>query len=76
MQNKIEITTIKLHKTTKSRLDKLKSYPKESYEEILKKILEILNLYRINPEKAKNKLLIIDQDHKKNLQQTAKQSSF
>lgn len=76
MQNKIEITTIKLHKTTKSRLDKLKSYPKESYEEILKKILEILNLCRLNPEKAKNKLSIIDQDHKKNLQQTAKQSSF
>ena len=69
MQNKIEITTIKLLKSTKTRLDKLRSYPKESYDIIIQKILEILNICRINPEKAKSKLLTLDQEHKKNFLQ-------
>ncbi len=70
MQNRIEITTIKLLKSTKIRLDKLRSYPKESYDIIIQKILEILNVCRINPEKAKSKLLTLDQEHKKNFLQS------
>ena len=61
----MEITTIKLQKKTKSRLDKLKSYKRETYEDILQKILDVLNTCRINPEMAKAKLIKIDAEHKK-----------
>lgn len=57
---KPEITTIKLSKQTKERLDKLKVYKRESYEEIIQKVLEILNLTRTSPERARAKLIAID----------------
>jgi hypothetical protein len=47
-----KVTTIKLRRETKKRLDRLKEHPRESYEEVLRKILFILNLSRKNPEKA------------------------
>ena len=59
-QEKDKITTIKLSKKTKDRLDKLKVYKRESYEEIIQKMLEILNLVRTNPEQARSKLVAID----------------
>lgn len=57
---KSRITTIKITKNTKERLNKFKEHPKESYEEVLKKILFILNTFRKNPEKAKNILRKLD----------------
>ena len=63
MTNKMEITTIKLQKNTKIRLDKLKKHKRESYDESIQNILEILNICRINPEKAKSKLVEIDRIH-------------
>ena len=62
----MKITTIKLQKKTKLRLDKLKSYKRETYEDILQKILDVLNTCRINPGMAKAKLIQIDAEHKKN----------
>lgn len=59
----MEITTIKLQKKTKSRLDKLKIHKRESYDEAIQKILEILNICRIQPEKARAKLIEIDKIH-------------
>ena len=56
----MEITTIKLQKNTKNRLDKLKIHRRESYDDIIQKILEILNLCRSQPEKARLKLIEID----------------
>jgi hypothetical protein len=56
----MEITTIKLSKETKKRLNKLKTHNRESYEEILKKILNILNICKNNPIKAKEKLSDIE----------------
>ncbi len=56
----MEITTIKLRKNTKNRLDKLKTHKRDSYEDITQRILEILNLCRLNPNKAKEKLMEID----------------
>jgi len=47
-----KITTIKLKDETKKRLNKLKEYPHESYDEIIGKVLEILNLCKNNPDKA------------------------
>jgi len=55
-----EITTIKLNKKTKSRLDKLKIHKRESYEELMQKILSILNVCKVNPYEAKSRLSEID----------------
>jgi len=49
-----KVTTIKIQEETKKRLDKLKEHKKESYEEVLRKMLYILNTCRKNPEKAKS----------------------
>ena len=54
------ITTIKLEKDTKDRLDKLKIHKKESYEEVLQKILGILNLCKAERFRARDKLHEID----------------
>ena len=56
----MQITTIKLDKETKLRLDKLKVHPKESYDEILQKILYILNLCKSGSSEARTRLLAID----------------
>jgi hypothetical protein len=60
MADTSNITTIKLDKETKSRLDKLKVHPKESYDEILQKILYILNLCKSGSSEARSRLLAID----------------
>lgn len=62
-----KITTIKIDKETKDRLDKLKVHQKESYDEIIQKILYVLNLCKASPEEAKSRLLAIDQAKKLNL---------
>ena len=59
-------TTIKLSKHTKSRLDHLQVYPKEPYERILSRMLEILNTCRLNPLKSRAMLLAIDKQRKMN----------
>jgi len=55
-----EITTIKIHKGTKTRLDRLKEHPRETYEQVLRKVLFILNLSKKNPEKAQRIFKKID----------------
>ncbi len=62
-----QISTIKISSETKSRLDKLKEYPRETYEDILRKILFILNTCRKDPDKAKSYLFSIDTKIKKNI---------
>ncbi len=52
-----DITTIKLNKKTKERIDKLRMHKRETYDEILQSLLDILNLCRVYPEKAKIRLL-------------------
>lgn len=52
----LKITTIKLAEETKVRLEKLRENKGESYNDILKKILYILNIARDDPEKAKRVL--------------------
>ena len=54
------ITTIKVYSETKERLDKLKEFDRESYDEVLRKILFILNSLKKNPEEARNILNKID----------------
>ena len=74
-----KITTIKVDKETKMRLDKLKVHAKESYDEIIQKILYILNLCKASPEEAKGRLIAIDKVKKlnelKGMQPKAKNSN-
>ena len=63
-----KITTIKLQEKTKLRLNKLKEYELESYEQVVRKILFILNLCRKSPEKAKYLLEKIDASIKREKQ--------
>ena len=65
-------TTIKLSKRTKQRLDGLREYKRESYEEILEKMLEVMNMCRINPAQARLKLTKIDNQHKENMSKFGK----
>jgi len=60
-----EITTIKIHKGTKTRLDRLKEHERETYEQVLRKILFILNTSKKNPEKAQRIFNKIDSVIKK-----------
>ena len=64
MNEKPKITTIKLSQNTKARLDNLKEYRRESYEEIIWKIFEILNLCKVSPMRARAKLMKIDRQHR------------
>ena len=60
MAENTKITTIKLAKETKSRLDSLKEHKRESYEEVIEKILGILNICKVNPLRARARLVGID----------------
>lgn len=48
MEEKTRITTIKIDSETKGRLDKLKEHDRESYNDVIKKLLYILNIFRKN----------------------------
>ncbi len=63
-QEKKEITTIKLRRKTKNRLEKLRLHKRESYEEIIERILGILNICRNEPFEAQDKLLEIEAEAK------------
>ncbi len=54
------VTTMKISEKTKARLDNLKANRSESYEEVLKRILSILSICRVNPEAARSKLRSLD----------------
>ena len=50
------ITTIKVYQKTKVNLDRFKEHRKESYDEILKKLLYILELIEKDPALGKRLL--------------------
>ncbi|MEK6915517.1 MAG: hypothetical protein AABW89_03175 [Nanoarchaeota archaeon] len=60
MANSNNITTIKIDRETKSRLDKLKVHHKESYDELMQKILYILSLCKSGSAEARARLIAID----------------
>jgi|GEM_PF-1761000 len=61
---KEEITTIKITKKTKHYLNTLKLHPKESFEDTIRRVLGILNLAKVNPIRARLKLLEIENHSK------------
>lgn len=64
--NSDSVTTLKLHKETKQRLEKLREHKRETYEDIIKKILQVLNFVRSDSDRAKSILERIDY-HRKSL---------
>ena len=54
-----KVTTLKLLEETKMRIEKLREHKRESYDDILRKILYILNIAREDPEKARKVLVRI-----------------
>ncbi|MEK6928870.1 MAG: hypothetical protein AABW65_02865 [Nanoarchaeota archaeon] len=71
-----DITTIKISKNTKDRLEHLRIYKRESYEEIMEKIMSILNLCRVDPERARSRLVLIDKERKINLKLKIEEKSL
>ena len=61
---KQQSTTIKIHQETKERLDKLKENARETYEEVLKKMLFILNTSKKSPQRARSLMNRIDSSQK------------
>jgi hypothetical protein len=65
-KNKEEnITTLKLEKETKERLEKLREHKRETYDDIIRKILYVLNTVRDEPNKARAVLEFIDEKRKR-----------
>ncbi|MEM4605628.1 MAG: hypothetical protein QW103_01145 [Candidatus Pacearchaeota archaeon] len=58
-------TTLKLEKETKERLEKLREHKRETYDDIIRKILFVLNMVRESPEKAKAILEFIDEKRRR-----------
>ena len=54
-------TTIKLSRKTKARLDNIKLFQRETYEEVITKMLDLMNLFKTNPVEAQRKLHQIDE---------------
>ena len=54
------ITTIKVYQKTKINLERFKEHRKESYDEVLKKLLYIVYLLKKNPELGKKLLKEIE----------------
>lgn len=67
------ITTIKLDKETKERIEKLREHKRESYDELLRKILGILNITKLEPEKARGILEKIDETRTRNFPKEQKE---
>ena len=65
MTNKENITTLKLEKETKERLEKLREHKRETYDDIIRKIMYVLNTVRDEPEKARGILEFIDEKRKR-----------
>jgi predicted DNA-binding protein len=58
-------TTLKLEKETKERMEKLREHKRETYDDIIRKILFILNMVREDPNKARAILQFIDEKRKR-----------
>lgn len=75
-EKKSKITTIKISHETKERIDKFRAHRRETYEEIAQRILNILNLCRINPEAAKLRLNKMELGQKRARRNSIRGASF
>ncbi len=56
----MEATTIKIYGDTKTELDKLREYKNESYDEVIKKIIFIVNRFKTEPKLSKEAMASIE----------------
>ena len=56
----MDATTIKLHHDTKTQLDGFKEYGNESYDEVIKKMIYIVNVCKKQPELSQETILAIE----------------
>lgn len=69
----MSITTIKLQIETKERLERLKEHKRETYDEVIRKVLYILNQIRKDPLSANRVLNKIDKNIKRKQNYSLKQ---
>ena len=53
-------TTLKIHKDTKTQLDRFREYKNESYDEVIKKVIFIANNLKKEPELSKETVEAIE----------------
>ena len=53
-------TTIKVHMSTKSRLDQFREYKNESYDEVINKLVYIAKQTKKDPELSKETIIAIE----------------
>jgi predicted transcriptional regulator len=58
-------TTIKIHKDTKSEIDRFREYKNESYDEVLKKLIYIVKSIKKDPELSKEAIQAIESARKR-----------
>lgn len=68
-EKKRKITTLKVNLDTKSRIDHLRVYKRESYDDIIQKMLNLLNIARINPQETRARLILMEKERKRNLRE-------
>jgi len=68
-----KITTMKVLEETKLRLEKLREHKRESYDDILRKMLYVLNLVREEPEKGRKVLERVSELRNRWLEEEARQ---
>lgn len=56
----MEATTIKIYEDTKAELDKLREYKNESYDEVIKKIVFIVQKFKTEPKLSKEAITSIE----------------
>ena len=59
------ITTIKLTRETKERLEKLRVHKRETYDEIVQRMLNLMNVSRFNPESARRRLMLLERQKRR-----------
>jgi predicted transcriptional regulator len=53
-------TTIKLYSDTKEQLDKFREYKNESYDEVIRKLVFVVNSVKTNPKLGKEAIEAIE----------------
>jgi predicted transcriptional regulator len=61
----MDATTIKLHTETKHALDQFREYKNESYDEVIRKLIYIINNIKSQPELSKEAISAIEKARKR-----------
>ena len=56
----MDATTIKIYENTKQQLDQFREYKNESYDEVIKKMVFIIDSFKKKPELSQETILAIE----------------